>query len=106
VYSPRSAIVLSGAATGNYIPVYSGNTAFVGHANTVRLEIKTAATENFYHKRLSLDEEMAWLHEQNISYILFGPEEYEMAGVIDLKSFYPDLVEVYKNATVRVYKTP
>jgi hypothetical protein len=104
VYTPRSAIVLSGSATGNYIPVYSGNTAFVGHANTVQSEIKIAAMDNFYHRRLSLAEEMDWLALQRIGYILYGPEEQEMAQVADLKTLYPDLVEVYKNATVRVYK--
>ena len=106
VYAPRTAIVLSGSATGNYIPVHSGNTAFVGHANTVQSEIKIAAMENFYHKRLSLEEEMGWIKEQHIAYILYGPEEAEMAQVADLRTFYPDLVEVYKNATVRVYKAP
>ena len=107
VYTPRSAIILSGAATGNYIPVYSGNTAFVGHANTVQLEIKTAAMENFYHRRLSLPEEMNWLKDQRIAYILYGPEEAEIAGgIADLNALYPALEKVFENKLVKIYKVP
>jgi hypothetical protein len=107
VYTPRSSVVLTGMTTGNYTPVYAGNTAFVGHANTVKLEEKLAAVDNFYKKHLTLSEEMAWLREVNISYIFYGPEESDLSGgVEDLKTLYPDLTEVYKNAMVRIYKVP
>jgi hypothetical protein len=107
VYSPRSAIVLTGMTTGNYTPVYSGNTAYIGHANTVRLEIKIAEMENFYRKRLSLEEEMGFLKTANISYVFYGPEEQDIAGgVEDLRTLYPALIEVFKNSMVRIYKAP
>jgi len=107
VYTPRSAVVLSGMATGNYIPVYSGNTAYIGHANTVNLEIKTAAMENFYNRRLPEVDEMAWIKSQNISYIFYGYEERDInSGVEDLRTLYPELEQVYETKTIRIYKAP
>lgn len=106
-YTPRDAVVLAGHATSNYIPVYSGNTTFVGHANTVNLEIKSAAVTNFFVQRLSIQEELAWLRQQGISYILYGPEEMEMnGGKTDLNELYPMLEEVYQNTFFRIYKAP
>ncbi len=107
VNTPRSAIVLSGMTTGNYIPVYSGNTAFVGHANTVQLEDKMAAVNNFYVKRLPISEEMGWIISQHINYIFYGPEEQDISGgVPDLQTMYPSLTQVFKNDTVRIYQVP
>jgi hypothetical protein len=107
VNTPRDAIVLTGKTTGNYMPVYSGNTAYIGHANTVKLEIKEAEIGNFYTRRLSLEEEMAFLKVSGASYVFYGPEEYEISGgVEDLKTLYPDLTQVYQNTMVRIYKTP
>lgn len=106
VYAPRDAVVLSGMTTGNYIPVYAGNTAYVGHANTVHLEDKLKATENFYRRRLTVEEELAWLREQQISYIFYGFEERDMngKGVADLRTFYPTLEQVYESSNVKIYK--
>ncbi len=104
VNSLRSAVVLSGVTTGNYIPVVSGNTAFLGHANTVNGEEKQAAMGNFYTQHLSKAEELAYLKTMGISYVFFGPEEQEISGKNDLRESYPELVEVYQNATVKIYK--
>ncbi len=107
VYTPRDAIVLTGKTTGNYMPVYSGNTAYIGHANTVKLEIKEAEIGNFYNRRLSLEEEMAFLKASGAAYVFYGPEEYEISGgVEDLRELYPALTQVYQNTMVRIYKTP
>jgi len=101
IYTPRSAVVLSAMTTGNSIPVYAGNTAYVGHANTVRLEEKLAATESFYRGQMSL----SWLNEQNIAYVFYGFEEQDInGGVSDLRDFYPDLEQVYESTSVRIYK--
>lgn len=106
-YTPRDAVVLAGHATSNYIPVYSGNTTFIGHANTVNLEIKSAAVTNFFVQRLPIQEELAWLKQQGIDYILYGPEEMEMnGGKVDLNELYPMLEEVYQNTFFRIYKAP
>jgi len=108
VYTERNDIVLSGQTTGNYIPTYAGNTAFIGHANTIDLENKSAAVGNFFNRRLSYDEEIAWLKSTHAKYIIYGPEEREMNGytVDDLRMLYPELTEVFKNMFVTIYKTP
>lgn len=107
VNTPRSAIVLTGKTTGNYMPVYSGNTAYIGHANTVQLEIKEAEMGNFYTRHLSLEEEMEFLKNSGASYVFYGPEEFEVSGgVEDLRTLYPALAQVYQSPMVRIYKTP
>ena len=103
VYTPRNAVVLSAMTTGNYIPVYAGNTAYVGHANTVGLEEKLIAMENVYRGKATI----AWLKQQNISYVFYGFEEREInGGAADLRSLYPQLTQVYESANVRIYKAP
>jgi hypothetical protein len=107
VYTPRKAVVLTGMATGNYVPVYAGNTAFLGHANTVQLEIKQAAMQNFYNNRLGEETEMNWIKDQKIDYIFYSFEERDLnGGIDDLRTYYPTLTIVYDTPTVRIYKTP
>lgn len=108
VYTPRDAIVLAGMTTSNYIPVYSGNTTFIGHANTVELENKWAAVNNFYKRHLPHDEEMAFIRSQKISYIVYGPQEMEINGwqVKDLRDLYPELGLAYENNWFKVYSVP
>jgi hypothetical protein len=103
--TPRSVAVLSGPATGNLIPVYAGNYTYVGHANTVNGEIKNIVSANFYGRKRPKEEFIPILKENNIQYILYGPEEAELAyGAFDLRVFYPYLSEVYRKGMVIVYK--
>lgn len=108
VYTPRSSVVLSGQSTGNLIPVYSGNTVYVGHANTVGLEKKLLTVEQFYRGQMSNDQALSWVRKAGISYIVYGPEEMEMVGYTakDLRAFYPNLTTIYENARVRLYRVP
>lgn len=102
-HSARRDVVLSAMTTGNSIPVYSGNTAYVGHANTVHLEEKLIATENFYRGTLPA----TWLKEQHISFVFYGFEEREISGgTADLRKVYPDLIQVYESPNVRIYSVP
>lgn len=104
VNTPRSAVVLSGMGTGNLIPVYSGNTAFLGHANTVDSETKEIAVANFYRQTLPLAEEMDFLKTRGIGYIIFGPEERDIAGGVELSSLYPALSKTFENGFVQIFK--
>ncbi|MCX8009216.1 MAG: hypothetical protein N3A54_05995, partial [Patescibacteria group bacterium] len=56
VYTPRTVAVLSGPATGNLIPVYSGNYTYVGHANTVNAEMKEIVVANFFGRKRPAEE--------------------------------------------------
>ncbi len=101
IYTPRSSVVLTAMTTGNSVPVYAGNTAYVGHANTVRLEEKLLATQEFYRGNGSV----AWLKEQNIAYVFYGFEERDIHGSeIDLRNLYPELEQVYESPNVRIYR--
>lgn len=108
VNTPRSAVVLSEQSTGNLIPVYSGNTVYVGHANTVNLEQKLLSVHAFYEGHMSENEALNWLSQENISYIVYGPEEKELTTytVKDLRFFYPKLAPTYQNARIELYKVP
>jgi hypothetical protein len=106
VYTPRSSVVLSGMTTGNHIPVYAGNTAYVGHANTVRLEEKLIATERFYRGQMRVQEAYQWLKDTSISYIIFGFEERQFQTTADLRTVYPMLEQVYESPNIRIYKSP
>ena len=105
VYASRDAVVFSGVTTGNYIPVYAGNTAYIGHANTVKAEEKEAAMYTFFQNHLCREHEMNWIKSEGVSYVFYGPEEREIANYIpELLTYYPDLEEVYKSEQVRIYR--
>lgn len=104
IYTPRSAVVLTAMTTGNYVPVYAGNVAFVGHANTVKLEEKLVAGELFYRGGMSQTDAIRWLKGNNIAYVFYGFEEREWGGTLDLRTFYPELEQVYETANVRIYR--
>jgi hypothetical protein len=109
VYTPRDAVVLSAMTTGNYIPVYAGNTAYVGHANTVDLENKLMQVEFFYtryNQKIAPEVGFNWLKEQNISYVFYGFEEqaFNEGKISDLRTLYPMLEQTYESANVKIYK--
>lgn len=106
IYTPRGAVVFSGQSTGNMIPVYSGNTVYIGHANTVNLEQKVMIASEFYTGKMNEQQALGWLRAEHIGYIVFGPEEREFSNyeVKDLRTFYPSLVPFYENSRVRLYR--
>ncbi len=100
----RTDVVLSETTAGNYIPVYSGNTVYVGHANTVATEVKEQIVKEFFSGRMGAARAREFLATNAIRTVFFGPQEQEDAGVADLAAVYPFLREVYKNTYVRVYQ--
>jgi len=105
INTPRDVAVFSGTATGNLIPVYSGNFTYVGHANTVDAEKKDIIVHNFYERKRPKEEFLQLFKDNNIKYVLYGPEEREMAyGIADIAQFYPFLTAVHRNNQVIVYK--
>lgn len=100
----RQTVILSETTAGNYIPVQSGNTVYVGHANTVRAEEKEALVKQFFSGRMKAEDALAWLRRENLHWIFFGPQEREDGGVSDLSKIYPFLKEAYKNKFVTIYQ--
>ncbi len=99
----RTDVILSETTAGNYMPVYSGNTVYVGHDNTVNAEVKKVLVSKFYSGAMSAEEAKAWLSTIPTHVIFFGPQEREEAGGKVLTECYPFLTEAYTNPTVTVY---
>jgi hypothetical protein len=99
----RTDIILSETTAGNYIPVYIGDTAYVGHDNTVDAERKKALVKRFYAGEMTPDEAKQWVTAQHFRFVFFGPQEMEDGAISDLSRVYPFLVQVYKNSYVRIY---
>lgn len=102
----REAVILSETTAGNYIPVYAGNTVYVGHANTVRAEEKEATVKAFFSGRMKPDDARAFLERENLHWIFYGPQEKEDGGIGNLAKRYPFLHETYRNGFVTIYAWP
>ncbi|MCL4360213.1 hypothetical protein M1555_03105 [Patescibacteria group bacterium] len=113
-HTARTDVILSEFTAGNYIPVVSGNTVYIGHDNTVHLEEKKEEVKRFFSLSLNAGEGEAWLKANNLHYIYYGPEEEDDAspgvlfggpvGVPDLSVHYPFLKQIYENPSVRIYQ--
>ncbi|HCM82676.1 MAG: hypothetical protein UV63_C0035G0007 [Microgenomates group bacterium GW2011_GWC1_43_11] len=103
-HTPEDAVILSDLTAGNYIPSHSGKTVFVGHDNTFAKEKKLLDTERFYKGEMNQGQAYAWLSQNRITYVFFGPQEREWGE--DIAALYPFLREVYKNNDVTVYFIP
>lgn len=101
--SPKDSIVLSDTTAGNYIPVYSGVIAYVGHDNTVWYEQKVDMVRYFYAGGMSEREAQDWLTTSGISYVVFGPQEKEQ-GLGDLQERYPFLIRLYENSYFQIFR--
>jgi hypothetical protein len=102
-HTSRDTVILSETTAGNYIPVYSGNTVYVGHANTVNTEEKEGIVKNFFSGTMTWAQAKEFLTANNLHYIFFGPQETADGGIGDLSQVYPFLTRTYSNSYVRVY---
>ena len=101
--TPRNSVVLSKITAGNYIPAYSGNFVYLGHAGeTPGFEEKQAKTEAFFSG--TMDENLArdFLKFENINYIFYGPQEKDNAT--QNISRYSFLKPVYKSYYVTIFQ--
>jgi hypothetical protein len=103
-WTPRSSVVVSETTTGNYLPVYSGNTVYVGHDNTINAEVKKQQVSLFFSGHMKPEEAKAWLASIPSKYVFFGPQELADGAVPDLRVPYPFLQQFYKNAYVTLYE--
>ncbi len=102
-HTSRDTVILSETTAGNYIPVYSGNTVYVGQANTVNTEQKEPVVKDFFAGNMTSAQAQSFLKENNLHYIFFGPQESEDGGIMDLAETYSFLNQIYQNNHVRVY---
>lgn len=102
-HTSRDTVILSEMTAGNYIPVYAGNTVYVGHANTVNTEQKERIVTDFFAGTMTPAQAKEFLTADALHYIFFGPQEAADGGISDLTKTYPFLTEIYRNAYVKVY---
>jgi hypothetical protein len=103
-HTSRDTVILSETTAGNYIPVYSGNTVYIGHANTINTEQKEPVVTAFFAGNMSTAQAKDFLATNNLHYIFFGPQESADSGIVDLATTYPFLTQVYSNSYVKIYR--
>jgi hypothetical protein len=100
----RDTVILSETTAGNYIPVYSGNTVYVGHANTVAKGYKEQKVKEFYGGNMNNEEAYAWVKENKFGAVFYGPQEKDdNPYVSDLTQLYSFLTPAFKNGFVTVF---
>lgn len=100
----KNEVVLAYITAGNYIPAYSGNFVYLGHANTPDEPAKEGIAARFFKGQMSSNEAKQFLKDRRISYVYFGIQEKELGGLSELLSYYPYLREVYVNSGVTIYR--
>jgi hypothetical protein len=103
-HTSRDTVILSETTAGNYMPVYSGNTVYVGHAGTVNTEQKEQIVNAFFGGRMNSARAKDFLTANNLHYIFFGPQESGDGGLSDLSSAYPFLKQTYQQGFFRIYQ--
>ncbi|MCR4330191.1 MAG: hypothetical protein NUV65_06640 [Candidatus Roizmanbacteria bacterium] len=91
--------VLSGYILGNYIPPKTNKSVYFGHnIQSTNGKIRQAQLRNFYSGKLSTSEAKIFLGKNNISLIVYGPEERTFGGHV-----YPFMRKTYSNSRVQIY---
>lgn len=99
--SPKGSGILSSYILGNYIPTQTHNRVYFGHFyQTPNSKEKTENIKNFYSNNLSVEEAKSILRKNNISYIIWGPDEKEIT------SETPDITELKYSFLETAYKNP
>lgn len=96
-------VVLSKITAGNYIPAYSGNFVYLGHAGeTPDFNTRIDKTNIFFTGNMNEKQAQNFLRSENISYIFYGPQEKEnsLKEIGDYKFLKP----VYKSSLVIIYE--
>jgi len=97
-------VVLSELTAGNYIPARTGRRVYVGHDGSIRKEEKLVISQEFFRGHREPQDAYAFLKQEGISYIFYGPQEREDSDYLDLPATYPFLRQVYRNVDVIIYQ--
>lgn len=102
--TPPEAIILGDVWTGNLVPQYARRATYLGHHHqTANFESKLQKVrEWFYQDKSNLNEKHAWLNDQRIDYIIFGPNE-QRQGSFDPRAM-TGLERVFLAGDVQVWR--
>ncbi|MDH7568021.1 MAG: hypothetical protein QHJ73_00345, partial [Armatimonadota bacterium] len=96
-------VVLSTPALGNYIPPYTGATAYASHwAETIHLGVKWRWVRGFLQEYTSDEWRMQFLRQERIRYVYHGAIE-RLVGEFD-PSRAPYLRPVFRRGAVGLYE--
>lgn len=96
-------VVLSKVTAGNYIPAYSGNFVYLGHAGeTPDFNTRINKANIFFSGKMNEKQAQNFLRSENISYIFYGPQEKE-SSIKDIKE-YDFLTVKYQSPLVIIYE--
>lgn len=95
--------ILSSGKTGNLIPWLAGKKVYLGHwFLTIDYMKKTREVASFFEPSIPTHQKRAWLAQQQIRYVYYGPAERAM-GVIDPAL---QLNIIYENDSVMIWAIP
>ena len=91
--------VMSGYILGNYIPPKTNKSVYFGHKiQSTKGKVRQAQLINFYSGKFSSLGAKKFLSNNNISLVIYGPEERAFGGHV-----YPFMRKTYSNSKVQIY---
>ncbi len=102
--APRESVVMSGFLDGNLLPARTGLRVYVGHGHqTINWGQKVSfVTQKFFRASYTNADRRQFLINNNIAYLLYGPDEKSL-GNFQPQSV-PYLVPVFSDGDVSVYR--
>lgn len=110
--TPVMSNVLGGYLLSSEIPAFTHNTVYVGiPSDTSEYSAQVQAVYTFYAGRFTRSEVVNFLKSNNITYVIWGPEEkditmkYYPRKVMSLSARYKELNFLYKTGDIEIYAT-
>lgn len=98
---PEDAVVLASPDTSIFIPAWAGQRVVYGHpCETIRADERRAQVMAFWTGEMSPDEKNRFLTSNHVSYVLLGPREEVLGGLLAME--WGNLV--FESQDTRVYK--
>ena len=97
-------VILSSAISGNMMPAFIGRTVYIGHGHqTADWYNKLYSSELFFFGNNAADpKKAAWLKEQRISYVFYGPKEKSLGNFNPSSKDY--LAPIYSSSDLVIYQ--
>lgn len=99
---PKKSVTLATFYAGNYIPVFTYTTSYIGHSGyTNNLREKEPRVVDFFSNRMSEEQAEKFIDSQKIDIVFQGPEEKNLfQGIL-----YPNsIIPIFKNEIVVIYE--
>lgn len=102
--APRESVVMSGFLDGNLLPARTGLRVYVGHGHqTINWGQKVSfVTQKFFRTSYSNADRRKFLIDENIAYLLYGPDEQSLGDFLPQSAPYLSLV--FSDDDVSVYR--